>query len=339
MKILFVFLYLFLCGQIVFANIDVCQKESSIKDVLEKDLKKICSDITIDELKSLTVLAINPATSGYRVYQAKDFEGLENLKALFFYDIYQEFSEGAFDNLTSLEALHIDSKRLPQGLFKNLKNLRQLYISGDFTSLPSNLFDENSNIQYLGITGDLTTIPANIFDKLLKLEKLSLSWNKLSSLPSGVFDYNTKLKILDLNRNQLQTFPSGIFSRLSDLKALCLFNNPIESLKNGVFANLKMLEQLRLTPSEGLLSLEEGVFSDLASLKFLTLRLSSNFTDLPEGVFSNGNFKNQAHVYFLQSISEITNTVQKSIERDLGYRADFNYLISEDHWRCGDNPN
>ena len=200
-------------------------------------------------------------------------------------------SAGAFNDLSSLRALHLEFSgltSLPAGVFDNLSNLERLDLSYNIklTSLPDGVFDELENLRTLNldITG-LTSLPDGVFDNLVNLQQLNLYRTNLTSLPAGVFDNLANLERLDLNNSSLTSLPDGVFDELSDLEYLDLSTNKIASLPNGAFADLSHLAELHLHRNE-LTSLPDDGFDGLHGLKILYLSYN-NLTSLPNGIFDD----------------------------------------------------
>jgi len=115
---------------------------------------------------------------------------------------------------------------IPQGIFKELTNLRLLVLGGNrFTYIPEEAFKDLNNLQYLAITENkLATLPDGTFDGMDKLLKLSLQYNQITYLPDQIFKRVKNLQYLNLASNGLNNLPN-VYG-LQNLLTLDLTNNP-----------------------------------------------------------------------------------------------------------------
>ncbi|MCY4001758.1 MAG: leucine-rich repeat protein [Bacteroidetes bacterium] len=196
--------------------------------------------------------------------------------------------EGDFDDLTGLEVLNLQGrkiKNLPDGLFDDLTSLKELNLeSNSLSSLQKGLFGELSKIKKLHL-GDnaLTVVPEGLFKGLSMLELLDLSDNTLESLPENLFDGLSNLLDLYLNGNKFTDLPLDLFDGLSKLKILNLEKNSLTSLQIDLFDGLSVLSQLILTNNK-LTSVDEDLFDDLKALNVLELN-DNELSSIPENLF------------------------------------------------------
>ena len=272
----------------------VCYRDVSVRQAILATLPEVgdCESVTDAHLSSITG-RLYLSTNWISELSADDFRGLSNLEELHFgwAPNLTTLSAGAFNDLSSLRALHLEFSgltSLPAGVFDNLSNLERLDLSYNIklTSLPDGVFDELENLRTLNldITG-LTSLPDGVFDNLVNLQQLNLYRTNLTSLPAGVFDNLANLERLDLNNSSLTSLPDGVFDELSDLEYLDLSTNKIASLPNGAFADLSHLAELHLHRNE-LTSLPDDGFDGLHGLKILYLSYN-NLTSLPNGIFDD----------------------------------------------------
>ena len=114
--------------------------------------------------------------------------------------------------------------------------------------------------------------------KLTTLQRLDLSYNKISKIPEGISSLK-KLKVLKLFFNNITTLPKSI-GRLESLEELDLHSNRIENLPKSI-TNLKALKILELT-NNNLKLLPDGI-ENLKSLENVSL-FSNDITFLPESL-------------------------------------------------------
>lgn len=180
--------------------------------------------------------------------------------------------------------------------------------------------EKNDKKSYNISCSKLSIVP-EIINKFQSLEKLDLSFNKITKIPE--YKNLTKLKWLNLSYNKLKKFPDGIFNleyldisynpeilipksidQLSKLKYLNLSGNKLIELPDEI-GNLKYLYELNISfnfisklpnsisqliklekiwvHKNNLYSLPDS-FSNLISLKILDL-FDNNFTLFPKSIF------------------------------------------------------
>ena len=109
-------------------------------------------------------------------------------------------SEGAFDDLTSLEYLTLSANRLTElneGVFDNITDVKHLYFSRNrLASRPEGAFDGLSELNYLSIYRNRLTELAD--SVVADLDTLPVSFNRLSELPDDVLGGLDDLDLLNL---------------------------------------------------------------------------------------------------------------------------------------------
>ena len=156
----------------------VCYRDVSVRQAILATLPEVgdCESVTDAHLSSITG-RLYLSTNWISELSADDFRGLSNLEELHFgwAPNLTTLSAGAFNDLSSLRALHLEFSgltSLPAGVFDNLSNLERLDLSYNIklTSLPDGVFDELENLRTLNldITG-LTSLPDGVFDNLVNL--------------------------------------------------------------------------------------------------------------------------------------------------------------------------
>ncbi|RWS02661.1 chondroadherin-like protein, partial [Dinothrombium tinctorium] len=112
------------------------------------------------------------------------------------------------------------------------------------------------------------SISLNVY---LKLEKLSLSANRIASIEPYAFQQSLSLRTLLLDKNQIFEVTNETFKGLNSLRTLKLSENLIERIMCGAFRVVQMLEELDLS-SNRLSRITESTFDGLMCLKYLSLR-------------------------------------------------------------------
>ena len=222
------------------------------------------------------------------------FEGLGNLERLYLHNNQiATLPAGVFKELTNLRELWLSDNQLASlsalsaGVFEGLSNLETLYLhSSQITNLPVAVFKELTNLRELWLSANqLMTLSVGVFEGLANLETLYLHENIITTLQVGVFGSLSSVVTLYLHKNQITTLPAGVFGALTNLEELWLTDNQLATLSVGVFEGLGNLERLYLHENQ-ITTLPAGVFEGLANLE--TLYLHENIiTTLQVGVFGS----------------------------------------------------
>ena len=234
-----------------------------------------------------------------RSLKSGDFSGLTSLEILNLREalILEPLSlpEGIFDGLISLKTLKLDGNTiysLPPNVFSELINLEDLdfsqssgYSESKYGALSSTMFDNLRSLKYLRVTGNFSLVPEGIFKNLNALKELTF-FGRIRTFPSGLFSTLTSLEYLNTGTyyTEIKTLPQGIFSNLTAIKKVRLRDIGLESLPPRLFHGLNLLENLDLSDNK-LTSIPPGTFQGLARLKELDLA-GNLLISLPEGVFN-----------------------------------------------------
>ena len=184
-----------------------------------------------------------------------------------------------FCGLENLQILRIQLRNLQGNLFKNLINLKELYVMPFY----------QSNDHFIMIDS-VSTIQNNAFKGLENLVKLDLSNCTLNILRSKVFEGLANLKELILENSSFNQIENQAFTCLINLEHLNLKKNNIDILHKDVFQDLKNLK---------ILNLEDFQYKKVRSNPF---RFFFNLNDI------NANLKtlNMLSIYCLDSIEKLT---------------------------------
>ncbi|KAK7068458.1 hypothetical protein SK128_022613 [Halocaridina rubra] len=150
------------------------------------------------------------------------------------------------EKLISLNLKRNRINRMEDGAFKDLINLKELYL------------------QYNNLTGNAIT--QDVFIGL---------YNSSAPEPMGI-------EVLDLSYNYIKSIDSHAFTHLRSLKRLFLAHNPLKdiSLNTGLAINqLQNLQELDLSQT-GLTRIPDHFLTDLTKLQVLTLA-GNNFQTVP----------------------------------------------------------
>lgn len=115
-------------------------------------------------------------------------------------DLSRSKLPSSIQSLVKFNINHNEIVRIPNRIFKGMKMLRRLYLSGN----------------------GLTELPASIRG-LTKLGKLCIGCNQLEKLPVGLFGRMASLKELNLDSNNLFVgLGDAVFESLTNLRKLSL---------------------------------------------------------------------------------------------------------------------
>jgi hypothetical protein len=120
-------------------------------------------------------------------------------------------------------------------------------------------------------TANMTSFNSILKDKKLKLEKLSLNFNQLSSFPKGTFDCMPDLNTLELAENKFQSFDAKIFKPLKKLKLIRLNGNFVKNLNLAFFQAIPPSVTLFHFASSGIVKLPAGAFRSLPNITYINL--------------------------------------------------------------------
>ena len=133
-------------------------------------------------------------------------------------------------------------------------------------------FNLSKSLKYLNLNlNSISKIEKNTFDQLIKLEKLFISCNSLTSsmLDSNpfLFKYLFNLRELNLSSNSIEYLSPNLFYNLNKLTTIDLSSNSIRFIHNYAFNKLSSLKNLHLKNNSHLLTFESyKSFNELNSI-------------------------------------------------------------------------
>ncbi|XP_062539374.1 protein toll-like [Armigeres subalbatus] len=206
-------------------------------------------------------------------YNARYFEGLEQL-----------------ENLTLAEGVI----SLEKDTFSGFRDLKRLTIEHNKLVLRPGTFEVLTNLTNLQVAyNHISKLEPGVFDGLVNLEALSLAFNSIAKIESSTFEGLRLLRMLNLRVNKIESFDSNAFATLTELTRLEVTFNPFVSLPTKMFATNKKLKTLILTNNKNFTTLAEDLLADLPALDVVNLnsngiqhlskllfRGSSNITEL-----------------------------------------------------------
>ena len=247
------------------------------------------------------------------------FLSLSKLRELYLsYNLISSLTDGLFQNLTSLELLHLDRNlitKLNVGLFSATSRLKNLYLNDNMlTILPDGLFKNLTSLQLLGLqNNNLTELHSEIFSDLKNMTNLDISNNSLTSLPKKIFHGLINLRVLLVNLNRLKTLDRSQFHRLDNLYVLRLDNNYLTHVDVDLFRDTAKLAFIGLSFNQ----LQEiPIIKNLMNLKVLVV-LGNPLTMISHGSFSSLSknleiFVNQTEICecYMQSLIKCSSSSQ-----------------------------
>ncbi|XP_066287816.1 immunoglobulin superfamily containing leucine-rich repeat protein-like [Branchiostoma lanceolatum] len=150
-------------------------------------------------------------------------------------------------NLRKLQvAGHSDSS----GKLKPLPGLVQLHTlrlgPGHILTAERGTFSAVPNLQALSMSNNAIKVIGSWFGGIWKLKKLALSWNEIKRIKKNALQPLVKLEFLSLRYNRLRAVEEWYFAGLTDLKYLHLSYNNISRIAGKSFDQLLSLEALTL---------------------------------------------------------------------------------------------
>ena len=237
------------------------------------DSKCNLKPFAFSRLKSMTELQVSGA--GVTGIDDDTFACLKEMKNLFLFDNkIQNLSLQTFRHLDSLQQLLLSNNSLNNMSAMVFKlNPLLVYLNASYNMIESleGPFSITPRISYLDFSHNrIKRIQNNTFSYCLKLERLFLQYNNLTSIESGAFLSVHKLQILNLAHNRLVYVSQPVFADMSSLSEMYLNDNLFTHIESGVFLSLERLDTLNLAHNR-LSSVCKDLFSAMTLLRELYL--------------------------------------------------------------------
>ncbi|KAH9528214.1 hypothetical protein DERF_002175 [Dermatophagoides farinae] len=207
------------------------------------------------------------------------YKSLKRLKLSGYNNVtLQKFPKILFQSQTLRNSLHdvvlsdLQFKTLPTGSFQNMSQLLLVDISlCSLMEIQTNAFDNLIRLEKIAMTkNNISTLP-RMFRNVPSLRELFLEDNNITKFERGVFESLENLNYLTLDNNKIQTLSSYYFDGLVELNSLDLRYNQIEHLPSRVFEKLSKLEILDLSHNK-IVDIDEEAFVGLKQLKELQIK-------------------------------------------------------------------
>ncbi|KAG5667331.1 hypothetical protein PVAND_015314 [Polypedilum vanderplanki] len=235
------------------------------------------------------VIAVYPGTH-YRLdfFNGEVFQKFPNLQILRLGTL-RGVAPNAFDLCFQLQDIQVSVilETLPNGIFKNCRNLRTFNIQGwQISSLPAELFGTIQSLESFTISRtDLMTLPSTIFQHSVNLNFISLSYNQFESLDSTLFSNLRNLVTIRLNFNRIshQNIVTNLLNGQRNLRNIELYNSGIPSIDFNFFSQFLMLDYLNVRTNQSLTNIAWNTLPE--SLR--RLEISNIGESIPENAFQN----------------------------------------------------
>ncbi|XP_037948501.1 protein toll-like [Teleopsis dalmanni] len=197
----------------------------------------------------------------------------------------ETFEPDVFSLLTNLSNINLNANRfhtLPKELFSHNKNLTQVRMTHNrvpLDTLPDGLFANLPNLKELRLTCDLLTLPGGLFANSSNIANLTISGNKLSTLPATLLADQINLLDLDLRRNMLESLPDELFANTKNLYVLKLSHNRLKRISRDLFASLENIEFLYMDNNH-LTTIDPDAFVHTSNMR--TIDMENNLLNLSE---------------------------------------------------------
>ena len=210
-----------LCGVILIDSsaatdpMNVCSRESSIKDEILAYHASLCSCAEIDELLLSQVRNLDISNKSVSSLTRDDFFGIgENLFLNADNNSLTSIASELFAHVPTTMSISFKKNQISSVSYDAFSNLNQLYLldlsNNLITSLTNTqLFKDLSGLKNLNLNDNkISSIGTSMFSNLVSLERINLSNNQLTSLPSDFFDMcavATNLQNINLNGNNFSS--------------------------------------------------------------------------------------------------------------------------------------
>ncbi|XP_055636992.1 leucine-rich repeat-containing G-protein coupled receptor 4-like [Toxorhynchites rutilus septentrionalis] len=244
------------------------------------------------------------------------------------------------NNMQKLSLTRNNLENLPNQLFESNHQLSMIFLQhNQLTKLDKEVFNDVSELEYLWLKNnsltnfefpDLNVKRVNLNDN--RLEKISLSPYVVHLFASNntiseieVSDkFQPRLQKLDLSWNKMSSMAA--IDQLSSLEVLDLSHNTIGPLKLTSFASLRSLVDLNLEDTK-ISNLQHGTFSQLSLLKRLDISYN-NLNRIDVDIFTSSHLMEEIFIEG-NRLKEVNYEELKSILPSLT-----RISIADNNWNC-----
>ncbi|XP_028034865.1 protein toll-like [Bombyx mandarina] len=208
------------------------------------------------------------SSNGLNKLPATIFKPLKKLKKLtLFSNKFSSLPKNLFIGNNELETVvilnnDVKLRVLPERLFGNLPNLKQVYVQrSGIEVVPRDTFKNSPAITNISLAfNDLKRLPEEVFNNQINLLNLDLSHNKIFDLATRTFSTLVRLEILNLCNNQLVFIDGSLFSSLLSLIDLNIENNNLKIITSDLFRNNK--QRMSISLANNNLDFEQTVYAN-----------------------------------------------------------------------------
>ena len=197
-------------------------------------------------------------------------EGLEELSLA--YNIIREIPEGTFKDLKNLRILNLHGNKIDQ---VNSETFMGIESNLEYMDLGFNIISDIKQISYpslrhLNLERNMIKNISGVFNLLQNLQYLNLGENVIEEVLSDSFEQMTNLLHIDLNKNRIRTLEPRVFEN-QYLTKVNLSGNLLDQIETGSFSQLPILEVVDLSNNK-ITAIQNGAFDRIPHLKRLHLQ-------------------------------------------------------------------
>ncbi|CAH1974135.1 unnamed protein product [Acanthoscelides obtectus] len=214
------------------------------------------------------------------------FRNMESLKKLNLSQLcISELDSNTFSDLPALESIDLSRNNIstiPDNLFVNCENLREVFLHGNCLSSFSP-FSNKLKIKSISLSFNYTILTSKIAN--INLNEIKILDSYVPLLKNNSFKGLYNLHTLDCQNVVVEQIEGGAFQTLYNLKDISskeLFKT-VKKIKFNTFKGLRSLNDLDLS-GLSIVSLETGAFIGLNSLEYLHLD-HNNISELNKSTF------------------------------------------------------
>ena len=197
-------------------------------------------------------------------------QGLEELSLA--YNLIREIPEGTFKDHKNLKILNLYGNLISE---INLQTLKGIESNIEYLDLGFNVIDKIDRIsypslRYLNLEKNSIKNVTGIFNKLQNLQVLNIGENQVEEIGSDTFEEMTNLLTINMNQNKIRMLKPGIFAN-QYLTKVNMSGNKLEEIETGSFSELNILEDVDLS-NNMITTIKNGAFDRIPHLKRLHLQ-------------------------------------------------------------------